>query len=167
MTTEGRLCSASSSQVVPLASLRVLPWSEEFSALVRTLLLLTILLWITWVMSWRSKCFDRRQGRGSNQRLEHSKVLVSPRTWAGKGLPSSKQQVASSKCFGHSPLRPDEDWRGFRRVSLVNAGALPDKHPQRYYRYALLDPLDVPFATFRYYYRSWGKLTFLLIPFTG
>ncbi|CAF9916262.1 hypothetical protein IMSHALPRED_003023 [Imshaugia aleurites] len=32
------------------------------------------------------------------------------------------------------------------------------KHPQRYYKYALLDPLDTPFATFRYYYRSWDQL---------
>ncbi len=42
--------------------------------------------------------------------------------------------------------------------SLVNAGLLPARHPRRYYKYALLDPLDHPFATFRYYYRSWGEL---------
>lgn len=41
--------------------------------------------------------------------------------------------------------------------SLVNAGLVPIKHPQRYYKYALLDPLDQPFATFRYFYRTWGR----------
>ena len=41
--------------------------------------------------------------------------------------------------------------------SLVNAGLLPEEHPRRYYKYALLDPLDQPFATFRYLYRSWGE----------
>ena len=40
--------------------------------------------------------------------------------------------------------------------SLVNAGTLPREHPRRFYNYALLDPIDQPFATFRYYYRSWG-----------
>ncbi len=41
--------------------------------------------------------------------------------------------------------------------SLVNAELVPIKHPQRYYKYALLDPLDQPFATFRYFYRTWGR----------
>jgi hypothetical protein len=40
--------------------------------------------------------------------------------------------------------------------SLVNAGFLSTRHPKRFYKYALLDPLDTPFATFRYYYRTWG-----------
>ena len=40
--------------------------------------------------------------------------------------------------------------------SFANAGLLPYKHPRRYYNYALLDPLDQPFATFRWYYRTWG-----------
>lgn len=39
---------------------------------------------------------------------------------------------------------------------MLNAGALPDDHPQRYYIYSLLDTLDQPFATFRWYYRTWG-----------
>ncbi|KAL9639943.1 MAG: hypothetical protein Q9164_000612, partial [Protoblastenia rupestris] len=34
-------------------------------------------------------------------------------------------------------------------IDLVNAGILPHKHPRRFYKYALLDPLDQPFATFR------------------
>ena len=40
---------------------------------------------------------------------------------------------------------------------MLNAGFLPDDHPQRYYTYSLLDPLDQPFATFRWYYRTWGN----------
>ena len=40
--------------------------------------------------------------------------------------------------------------------SLANGDRLSRKHPQRYYKYALVDPLDQPFATFRYYYRTWG-----------
>ena len=48
-------------------------------------------------------------------------------------------------------------------VSLVNAGFLPPEHPRRYYKYALLDPLDQPFATFHYYYRNWGWSTIHLL----
>ena len=40
--------------------------------------------------------------------------------------------------------------------SLFNAGILPHRHPKRYYQYALLDALDKPFASFRYYTCSWG-----------
>ncbi|KAL8763150.1 MAG: hypothetical protein Q9194_007413 [Teloschistes cf. exilis] len=43
-------------------------------------------------------------------------------------------------------------------VCIFNAGALFDDHPQRYYTYSLLDPLDKPFATFRWYYRTWAQL---------
>ena len=42
-------------------------------------------------------------------------------------------------------------------IRLVNGGLVHPKHPRRYYKYALLDPLDQPFATFRYYYRTWGQ----------
>ena len=47
-------------------------------------------------------------------------------------------------------------YRLLKYTSLVHAGLLPTRAPQRYYKYALLDPLDQPFATFRYYYRSMG-----------
>ncbi|KAL9005266.1 MAG: hypothetical protein Q9188_001935 [Gyalolechia gomerana] len=43
-------------------------------------------------------------------------------------------------------------------ISMLNAGMLPDDHPQRYYTFSLLDPLDLPFATFRWYYRTWAQL---------
>ena len=41
---------------------------------------------------------------------------------------------------------------------MVNSGILHKNHPQRFYRYDLLDPLDQPFSTFRYYYRTWEQL---------
>ncbi|KAI4195732.1 MAG: hypothetical protein LQ350_007013 [Teloschistes chrysophthalmus] len=43
-------------------------------------------------------------------------------------------------------------------IGMFNAGALFDDHPQRYYTYSLLDPLDKPFATFRWYCRTWAQL---------
>ncbi|KAL8819013.1 MAG: hypothetical protein Q9223_002466 [Gallowayella weberi] len=41
---------------------------------------------------------------------------------------------------------------------MSDAGLLPDDHPCRYYTYLLLDPLDTPYATFRWYYRTWTQL---------
>jgi len=43
-------------------------------------------------------------------------------------------------------------------VSLVNAGRANSEHPKRFYRVALIDPTDRPFATFRYFYRTWDQL---------
>ncbi|OCK75284.1 hypothetical protein K432DRAFT_362360 [Lepidopterella palustris CBS 459.81] len=43
-------------------------------------------------------------------------------------------------------------------IELVNAGPAKKEHPKRYYTYALVDPVDQPFATFKYYYRSFEQL---------
>lgn len=34
---------------------------------------------------------------------------------------------------------------------------MDEGHPQNFYQYALIDPVDTPFARFRYYYRPWGQ----------
>lgn len=49
---------------------------------------------------------------------------------------------------------------------MLNAGVLPDDHPRRFYTYYLLDPLDQPFATFRWYYRTW-RMSHLPSPLAG
>jgi hypothetical protein len=40
----------------------------------------------------------------------------------------------------------------------VNAGRASTEQPKRYYTFALTDPVDQPFCTFRYYYRTWEQL---------
>ena len=45
-----------------------------------------------------------------------------------------------------------------RNHRLVNGGLLDARCPRRRYQYQLLDPVDGPFATFRFYYRSPGFL---------
>lgn len=42
--------------------------------------------------------------------------------------------------------------------SLVNAGHAGSDQPKRFYKLALVDPVDKPFAKFRYYYRTWTQL---------
>jgi hypothetical protein len=42
--------------------------------------------------------------------------------------------------------------------SLVNAGRAGSEMPKRFYKFALIDPVDQPFASFRYYYRTWHQL---------
>ncbi|KAL1600664.1 hypothetical protein SLS60_007052 [Paraconiothyrium brasiliense] len=43
-------------------------------------------------------------------------------------------------------------------VSLVNAGLAGSEQPKKFYKFALVDPVDKPFATFRYYYRTWAQI---------
>ncbi|KAF2259252.1 hypothetical protein CC78DRAFT_621214 [Lojkania enalia] len=45
-----------------------------------------------------------------------------------------------------------------RGIELVNAGRAGCEHPKRFYKFALVDPIGQPFATFRYYYRTWDQL---------
>ncbi|KAL5416794.1 hypothetical protein PMIN04_008018 [Paraphaeosphaeria minitans] len=47
-----------------------------------------------------------------------------------------------------------ERGNGESGVSLVNAGLAGSGHPKRFYKFALVDPVDKPYATFRYYYRT-------------
>ncbi|RMZ66462.1 glutaminase a [Pyrenophora seminiperda CCB06] len=42
--------------------------------------------------------------------------------------------------------------------SLVSAGRAGPEQPKRFYKFALIDPIDEPLATFRYYYRTWDQL---------
>jgi hypothetical protein len=42
------------------------------------------------------------------------------------------------------------------RNRLVNAGLAKGESPKRFYEFALIDPVDQPFATFKYYYRTLG-----------
>lgn len=42
--------------------------------------------------------------------------------------------------------------------SLMSAGRVGSEHPKRFYKFALIDPVDKPFATFRYHYRTWAQL---------
>ncbi|KAF1353846.1 hypothetical protein BDV97DRAFT_347552 [Delphinella strobiligena] len=46
-------------------------------------------------------------------------------------------------------------------VELVNTGRVKPYHPQRYYQYALLDPVDEPYVIFRYHLRSMDRLRVL------
>jgi hypothetical protein len=47
------------------------------------------------------------------------------------------------------------------RYSLVNAGRVGAEQPKRFYKFALVDPLDCPYVSFRYYYRTWEQLAYL------
>ncbi|CAO1599843.1 hypothetical protein XANCAGTX0491_003554 [Xanthoria calcicola] len=66
---------------------------------------------------------------------------------SGNQLPSS--QTKSSKA-------QSQNIKG--GINMADAGLLPDDHPYRYYTYSLLDPLDMPYSTFRWYYRTWAQL---------
>ncbi|KAH7047419.1 hypothetical protein B0J12DRAFT_700481 [Macrophomina phaseolina] len=48
--------------------------------------------------------------------------------------------------------------KGAGGIDLVNAGRLKKENPKRFYKFALIDSLRTPYATFRYYYRSEGMV---------
>ncbi|KAL8826378.1 MAG: hypothetical protein Q9191_003836 [Dirinaria sp. TL-2023a] len=53
---------------------------------------------------------------------------------------------------------PANDTKGRKANSIVKAGFLTENDPQGFYKYALIDPLDKPFATFHYLMRTWDQL---------
>jgi hypothetical protein len=42
--------------------------------------------------------------------------------------------------------------------SLINAGRANSEQPKRFYKFALTDPVDQPFVTFKYFYCTWEQL---------
>ncbi|KAJ8117526.1 hypothetical protein OPT61_g1285 [Boeremia exigua] len=48
--------------------------------------------------------------------------------------------------------------RSARGICMVDAGRAGAEQPKRFYKFALIDPVDQPFAKFRYYYRTWDQL---------
>ncbi|KAI5196108.1 hypothetical protein E4T38_08685 [Aureobasidium subglaciale] len=53
--------------------------------------------------------------------------------------------------FDDMPPMGEKGEKGF---DLVNWGRLKEHNPQNFYQYALLDPVDQPYATFRYHVRG-------------
>jgi hypothetical protein len=106
-----------------------------------------------------------------------------PEEWKGKamwaffrGEDHGGWRTVDKRAFFFRPTGDDQDFdilayraRGRRRAcrqydemppagekgfDLVNWGRLKEHHPQNFYQYSLLDPLDQPYATFRYHVRG-------------
>ncbi|KAI4852966.1 hypothetical protein E4T44_01136 [Aureobasidium sp. EXF-8845] len=103
--------------------------------------------------------------------------------WKGKAMWAFFQgenhggwRTVDKRAFFFRPIGDDQDFdilayraRGRRRAcrrydemplagekgfDLINWGRLKEHHPQNFYQYSLLDPLDQPYATFRYHVRG-------------
>ncbi|MCJ1244100.1 hypothetical protein MMC30_001298 [Trapelia coarctata] len=110
--------------------------------------------------------------RGPLGVLERGMLSFSSEDDAGRSMSSEMMEVRVYRSKGRRKIEPKVeefkagvDGSGKARqlngagISLLNAGFLhPRRHPKRYYQYALLDELDNPYATFRYYYRAWEEL---------
>ncbi|KAF9690950.1 hypothetical protein EKO04_011239 [Ascochyta lentis] len=72
------------------------------------------------------------------------------RVFRASGRRRLKRDVST---FGEAGL--PEKPGGFR---LVNAGRAGSEQPKRFYKLALIDPIDQPFAKFRYCCHSWEQL---------
>ncbi|KAF2757859.1 hypothetical protein EJ05DRAFT_485944 [Pseudovirgaria hyperparasitica] len=43
-------------------------------------------------------------------------------------------------------------------LEILSVGQVKKEQPKRFYKYALVDPVDMPYATFRYYYKTLDEL---------
>ncbi|KAF2433244.1 hypothetical protein EJ08DRAFT_677104 [Tothia fuscella] len=43
-------------------------------------------------------------------------------------------------------------------VDMTNGSTTKRGHPRAYYKFGLIDPQDAPYATFRFYYRTWEEI---------
>ncbi|KAI9837440.1 MAG: hypothetical protein M1837_002962 [Sclerophora amabilis] len=98
----------------------------------------------------RVMCFS-----GANTRGVGTSGSLEVRVFRAKGR--KRCEPVLEELNGRRPGRRKADGSG-DGVDLLRGGTLEPEDPQRYYRYALIDPLDQPFATFRYYFRSWDQL---------
>lgn len=81
----------------------------------------------------------------------------------GGGLPGYTQRLqklklvpAASSKLKKCPRNGSPSYNRANVRRLCNSGKVNKASPQRYYQYALLDPLDQPFASFRWLFRSMG-----------
>ncbi|PSN67647.1 hypothetical protein BS50DRAFT_550590 [Corynespora cassiicola Philippines] len=130
--------------------------------------------------NWKGKTMFGlyRQGGGANARVRWEKrsLFFSPPDrgdgeWKGVDDPFDENahvEIRVHRAHGRrrAPRQSDEyanseHAKDERAISLMNAGRAGADHPKRFYRFALIDPLDQPFATFRYYYRTWDQVEYL------
>ncbi|KAI9703677.1 MAG: hypothetical protein M1836_007447 [Candelina mexicana] len=82
--------------------------------------------------------------------------MMEIRVFRSKGRKRMKKSV--EKLDDTLQYRATQDLVNEGQVRLLPAGNIESGHPQRYYKYALIDPIDQPFATFRYHFRTWEQL---------
>ncbi|KAL5116439.1 hypothetical protein ACEQ8H_005675 [Pleosporales sp. CAS-2024a] len=54
-----------------------------------------------------------------------------------------------------------EHARRAKGIHLINAGRASSEQAKRFYKFALIDPVDQPFVVFKYLYRTWDQLQHL------
>ncbi|KAA6408016.1 MAG: hypothetical protein FRX48_08367 [Lasallia pustulata] len=108
----------------------------------------------------RAFCFATEDGGASRMRSDNLGDVMEVRVYRSKGRRRTEPEMTP---FKQSALNVDTSGGEQQQnsggiINFANAGLVPHKHPRRYYSYSLLDPLDQPFATFRWYYRTWEEL---------
>ncbi|KAI9679853.1 MAG: hypothetical protein M1817_004867 [Caeruleum heppii] len=106
----------------------------------------------------RAFCFG---AEGVDQSSEmDEKPVMEVRVFRAKGRKRVPVQSATPGMLKEASMSEETDKTQARRqgVDLINAGNLSRHHAKRFYSYALIDPIDQPFATFRYYCRAWDDL---------
>ncbi|KAH7070618.1 hypothetical protein BKA63DRAFT_568989 [Paraphoma chrysanthemicola] len=102
----------------------------------------------------RALCFmPPDEARGAMDELLDGKMGMEIRVHRAHGR---KRVERSLEEYGRTEHAQNE-----RGIRLVNAGCASAELPKRFYKFALIDAVDQPFATFRYLYRTWDQLRHL------
>ncbi|KAH6633719.1 hypothetical protein C7974DRAFT_309855 [Boeremia exigua] len=104
--------------------------------------------------------FESEGGSSGKSRVE-KRVLCFGALGSEGGCVEIRVHRASGRVRVEREMQVFEETRfakGEGGIRLVNAGRAGPEHPKRFYKFALIDPVDQPFATFRYYYYTWRQL---------
>ncbi|KAF2106088.1 hypothetical protein BDV96DRAFT_625993 [Lophiotrema nucula] len=128
-------------------------------------------------MDWKGKTmfglFDREEDKDGKKKVEKRALCFTPpdkKSGVWKDVtdaldPNAHMEIRVHRAHGRKRIpRETEEYKKTehakreRGISLVNAGRAGPEIPRRFYKFALVDPVDQPFVTFRYYYRTESQL---------
>ncbi|KAF2092054.1 hypothetical protein K490DRAFT_53209 [Saccharata proteae CBS 121410] len=88
-------------------------------------------------------------GNGVDGEVGDEERLIEVRVYRAKGRKRMPRDLEALKKTEAGMI----DGQGVR---LANMGLMKEEHPKRFYKFALLDPVDEPHAVFKFYYRTLG-----------
>ncbi|KAF2125900.1 hypothetical protein P153DRAFT_348103 [Dothidotthia symphoricarpi CBS 119687] len=116
---------------------------------------------------WRGKTmfglFEGEESTESRRKIEKRVLCFSPPNKNGKDVFDEKSCVEIRVHRAHGRKRIERQFGEYNETDkgvsrLVSAGRAGPEQLKRFYKFALIDPTNQPFATFRYYYRTWEQL---------
>ncbi|KAF2502703.1 hypothetical protein BU16DRAFT_554749 [Lophium mytilinum] len=100
----------------------------------------------------RALFFGGKDDKGKEVHWDDAAAFMEVRVYRAKGRKRVPRQLEEFGKSFHAGQRQGIENR------LVDAGISKMFSPKRFYKFALIDPVDKPFATFKYHYRTMDQL---------